>query len=61
MKVFFTTYFMFVQGIRVYYTTDDERSSVSWLGCHGTQASKYSILYFIILKSFLSVHCVEKM
>ena len=52
---------MFVQGIRVYYTTDDERSSVSWLGCHGTQASKYSILYFIILKSVLSVHCVEKM
>ena len=52
---------MFVQGIRVYYTTDDERGSVSWLGCHGTQASKYPILYFIILKSFLSVHCVEKM
>ena len=32
--------FCLIEGIRMYYTADDERGTVSWLGCDRTQASE---------------------
>lgn len=50
---------MFVQGIRVHHAANDERSSVSWLGCHRTQASKYSIYIHYLKKFFVCALCRE--